>query len=583
MFKEQSLFDGCKDISEQNQKVSAKPNSLVVTHSELLKEWDYEKNNKLGIFPNEVTCGSDKKVWWKCSKGHSWNTRISHRSNGIGCPICANRQVCAGYNDLMTTNQKLAKEWNYEKNEDLLPTMVIAGSHKKVWWRCNKGHEWQASIVNRVRGRGCPYCSNKKVLVGYNDLATLNPNLAKEWDYEKNGNLLPTQVTCSSGKKVWWKCSKGHKWQAIISNRKKGVGCPKCSSDKQTSFAEQAIYYFLDMIYPNEVKNRYKFKDDEGFFEADIYLSNFNTVIEYDGAYWHKDKKEKDFEKECRFIKMGIKFIRVAEHNCNKVIKNCIFYDYRKNCDKNLTWAIQELFLMLNVSNLFVNVSAFRNKILEFSRKNDIKNSLSIINPKLAKEWNYEKNGNLKPTMFTCGSNEKVWWKCNKGHEWQSTINSRAFFGIGCPICSNHKVLVGFNDLATLKPNLVKEWNYEKNGDLLPSMFTCGSKEKVWWKCNRNHEWLASISERCYGTNCPVCTNRVALAGFNDLATLRPDLAKEWNYEKNEDSLPTQFVCGSGKKVWWKCGNGHEWQAVIKSRVKGNGCPNCAKMKRKKQ
>ena len=565
-----------------NNQILAGYNDLATLNPDLAKEWNYEKNGDL--LPTMVTCGSSKKVWWKCNKGHEWQCRINHRNNNIGCPYCSGRYVITGFNDLQTINPDLAKEWNHEKNGDLLPTMVMAGSHKKVWWKCNKGHEWQTSISNRVKNRGCPICSNKKVLAGYNDLATLNPDLVKEWNYEKNGDLLPTMVTCSSGKKVWWKCDKGHEWQAIISNRKKGVGCPKCVADKQTSFPEQAIYYFLNMYFSGEVKNRFKeLKDERGFIEADIYLPKQKIVIEYDGAYWHKNKQEKDLEKEFRVKAMGNNFIRIVEHNKNKVIDNCILYNCRKNRDDNLTWAICELFSMLNISNLFVNVSVFRDKILEFCHTNEIKNSFAIINPDLAKEWNYEKNGSLKPTMFTCGSNEKVWWKCSKGHEWKASIDSRTTFGIGCPICANRIALSGYNDLATLKPDLVKEWNYEKNDKLLPTQVTCGTRRKVWWKCSKGHEWQASISERCHGTNCPVCANRVVLTGFNDLATLNPDLAKEWNYEKNGSLLPTQVIAGSVKKVWWKCNKGHEWRAIVRSRVRGNGCPECAKMKRKKK
>ena len=105
---------------------------------------------------------------------------------------------------------------------------MLSNSGKKVWWKCEKGHEWQARISHRNKGIGCPYCSGKKVLQGYNDLATINPELAKEWNCEKNGNLKPEDFTANSGKKVWWKCEKGHEWKATIANRNRGRGCPIC-------------------------------------------------------------------------------------------------------------------------------------------------------------------------------------------------------------------------------------------------------------------------------------------------------------------------------------------------------------------
>ena len=134
---------------------------------------------------------------------------------------------------MQTVNPTLANEWNYEKNNGLTPIDVMPNSGKKVWWICSKGHEWQSSIDHRNNGCGCPYCSGGKVLNGYNDLQTVNPTLAKEWNYEKNNGLTPADVMPNSNKKVWWKCSKGHEWQATIGNRNKGRGCPYCSGRKK--------------------------------------------------------------------------------------------------------------------------------------------------------------------------------------------------------------------------------------------------------------------------------------------------------------------------------------------------------------
>ena len=180
-----------------------------------------------------VTVNSGKKVWWKCKNGHEWQAIIRNRNYGNDCPICASQKELKGYNDLATINPLLVKEWNYEKNGDLKPDMVMANSGKKVWWICHKGHEWEASIINRNRGTGCPYCSGRKAIIGYNDLATINPQLAKEWNYEKNGDLKPNMVMANSGKKIWWKCSKcGYEWETKIFNRSYGKGCPTCKKNK---------------------------------------------------------------------------------------------------------------------------------------------------------------------------------------------------------------------------------------------------------------------------------------------------------------------------------------------------------------
>jgi len=206
----------------------SKERSLAFLDPELAKEWDYEKNYPL--MPEDFARYSNKKAWWKCKNKHIWEATISHRSNGSGCPCCSGRKVHSG-NCLATVNFKLAKEWNYKKNKEITPKDIVAGSHKKVWWKCKKGHEWLAIIKSRNSGRGCPYCNGKKVYKD-NCLATMNPKLSKEWNYNKNGKLTPESMFCHSNKKVWWKCSNGHEYNATVGNRSSGSSCPYCAGQK---------------------------------------------------------------------------------------------------------------------------------------------------------------------------------------------------------------------------------------------------------------------------------------------------------------------------------------------------------------
>lgn len=121
------------------------------------------------------------------------------------------------------------------------------GSNRKVWWVCEKGHEWQATVRSRVSGAGCPVCSNRKILPGYNDLATLHPELVKQWEFAKNGDLKPDQIGCGYDRKVWWICSEGHIWRAAVANRAlpgyKHTGCPVCAG--RTSIKNKQEYYHM--------------------------------------------------------------------------------------------------------------------------------------------------------------------------------------------------------------------------------------------------------------------------------------------------------------------------------------------------
>ena len=549
-----------------------KEKQYVSDNAQLMAKWNWEKNNELKFDPNALTLGSNKKVWWKCSKGHEWQARIADRRNGNGCPYCSGRYTIKGENDLQTVNPSLTKEWYYEKNTDLTPADVLPNSNKKVWWKCSKGHEWQAIINARSNGRGCPYCAGQKVIKGHNDLQTSNPTLAQEWNHEKNLGLTPVDVMPNSDKKVWWRCNKGHEWQATIGNRNRGNGCPVCNSECQTSFPEYAIVYYLKK-YGLDVLHSYRGRG----YELDIYIPSKKTAIEYDGYFWHKSKKKNDLDKNLKCQKDGIKLYRIRE-DLPLLNDSSIDYVVQKN-QKSLSKILEDI--LSKIAGTKVDIDIERDAIhienlREFTEK---ENSLLFSNSEIAKEWNYEKNANIKPENFSANSNKKVWWKCNKGHEWQATIASRNNKS-GCPICAGQKVLKGYNDLQTVNPKLAKEWNYERNNRLTPEDVMPNSIKKAWWKCSHGHEWEATIGSRNSGNGCPYCSGRFAIKGKNDLYTVNPTLANEWNYEKNNGLTPADFLPNSGKKVWWKCSEGHEWQATVNHRSNGTNCPICRKRKK---
>ena len=214
-------------------------NDLATTRPDVLTKWDFEKNTELT--PKDVTEFSHKKVWWKCEKGHSWQARVQSvtmlKDGASGCPCCNGLAAAKGETDLATLRPDLAAQWCYEKNE-LTPEEVTPGSKRKVFWQCEKGHTWEAVISARtgVERSGCPYCSGKAFLSGFNDLATMRPDVAAEWNYEKNEDLTPRFIKYTSREeKVWWKCAEGHEWQTTVYARtkKNGTNCPICSRKKK--------------------------------------------------------------------------------------------------------------------------------------------------------------------------------------------------------------------------------------------------------------------------------------------------------------------------------------------------------------
>lgn len=171
-------------------------------------------------------------------------------------------------------------------------------------------------------------------------------------------------------------------------------------------------------------------------------------------------------------------------------------------------------------------------------------------NPKLMLQWDFEKNKGLDPSQITGGSEKKAWWKCGHGHSWIARISSR--YVSGCPYCTGKKAWPGFNDIPTTHPHIADEWDYEKNSGLKPEDFTAASNKKVWWNCRRGHSWLAMINKRKCGRGCPYCAGRKLLVGFNDLVTTHSLIAVQWDYNKNDDARPEQFMAGSNTRAWWK-------------------------------
>ena len=421
----------------------------------------------------------------------------------------------------MKIDDKLLKEWNYEKN-NLSPNNFSAHSNKKVWWKCSVcNYEWVTSINSRTYGTQCPMCADKKryetrnvkLVKKVGSLEDNCPEIAAEWDYELNLDLLPSQVTKSSNKKVWWKCKNNHKWEATIAGRvSQGTGCPYCSGRRVLSGFND-----LKTKCPDIASEWHNIKN-ASLLPEHVTSSSKKKV-------WWKCSK-------CNYEWEAVIYSRKAGRGCPVCSKRKIvegINDFAKSC------------------------------------------------PDLLLEWDYEKNTSIEPSRIAPNSGEKVWWKCKNGHSWKAKLSNRVSLNRGCPYCSGSLPIVGENDLATLAPQLVSEWNIEKNGKHLPSEYKYQSNKKVWWKCKNGHDFCASISSRTlHNSGCPYCGNKQVLVGFNDLMTTNPTLASEWDSEKNLDLTPKDITEGSDMNVWWKCSNGHSWQARVYSRGKdGTGCPVC--------
>jgi len=551
---------------------------------QLLKEWDHSKNGD--VTPQTVTSGSGFRAWWKCSIcEREWSAFVYHRVYGADCTCQQNIKIgnsnrakhVAKSGSLTQNNPKLASEWNYDKNYVLNPDEVTSGSGQLVWWKCKNGHEWEATVNSRNRGNGCPYCSGR-IATKETSLKIVNPMLSSEWHPIKNGDLTPYDILPNSTKSTCWLCNSGHEWKAKVAYRNNGVGCPICQAESKTSFPEQAILFYLKQYFTTE--SRATIED----CEIDIFLNEYNIGIEYDGMFYHSfdSSQNREKRKNSKLRKAGIRLIRIKEVNVPQEndFANLMMYcvvdrdqKYISNIVKVLITWICKICNLDNNFQLDIDIADDRQAIFEQYIQSKKENSLTFHNPEAAKLWDYEKNYPLTPENISFASNKLFWWKCSLGHSWEASVNS-INRRPNCPYCSRQRVSE-LNSLQAKNTTLAGEWHYEKNGMITPSDISIKSHNKVWWKCPNGHVYKASVAARSIGNDCPYCSHH-RVTKETSLQAVNPTLAAEWHPTKNQKLIPSNVLPYSGKKVWWKCSMGHEWQATVSNRSCGRNCAYCS-------
>jgi hypothetical protein len=547
------------------RKVSS-TNNLEYCFPEITKFWSPENTSK----PEQVIARSGKQYLWKCENGHEW--RASPNSlvrKKFPCPECQHegrgdglRRATDTFN-LVTEFPRVAKQW-HSKNRKA-PSFYMPRSNDKVWWQCERGHEWEASIDSRTRGNGCPYCAGKKPSSEYN-FATLHPELLSQWDHSKNPKS-PSLYLPQSNKPVWWKCERGHEWQAPVYRRTGGAGCPSCTN--QTSKNELRIYTELAAVFAN-VLHRQKLDG----VEVDVYLPDFRLAIEYDGKFWHHELAQKDQLKHDHLASLGVKLLRVREAPLPKLQAHDIIIPMGSFLNKG---TMDQLVSLFDPGSAYLKEVQFvAEKIyltyLEFFPSPFPENSLAKVNPELAKEWHPHKNSPLTPENFTQSAKPKVWWQCSHGHEWKAAIYSRNIGGHSCPYCSGFRATKETN-MAITHPQLALLFHPTKNGDLSPETVKAGTGIRLWWQCHCGHEWQQT-GDKLSKVKTEPCSR------CRSLNVKRPDIAAMWHPTMNGSLTPTEVPFGSCVNRWWQCqrNSDHTWRASPNNMTKPDRktfCPSC--------
>ena len=229
--------------------------------------------------------------------------------------------------------------------------------------------------------------------------------------------------------------------------------------------------------------------------------------------------------------------------------------------------------------------------------------NLAEKRPDLAQQWIQERNGDVTPESVPAGSDFRVAWRCGKccercrkPHEWHATVSHRCLGGTGCPMCSG-RILCRCQSVAELRPDLLKQWHYERNRGINPETLRCSSRRKVFWTCKAHGPWSAGIDDRVHlGTECPICAWEERRGCSHPKRGLVkddfPDVWRQIHRSRNEGIHVSSLTCGSHKKLVWLCQENkesrlegckceHAWKAWVHNRCakvkrRQAGCPFCS-------
>lgn len=605
--------------------------SLLEVAPSVAATWHPTKNAPLG--PEDVPAMSNTLRWWQCEEGHEWETAPSHRAGkrASGCPFCTG-QVATAETSLAARYPLIAAEWHPTLNGELTPETVMPSSNMKIWWQCLDGHDYDSLPGNRTRnGNGCPYCAGKRVGYG-NDLATLSPELAAEWDYEKNAPVKPSEVTTGGAAKFWWLCEQRHSWQTTIHSRRGlGTGCPQCWYGWRRSLPEISLQYELGHVLPEPVVGDTEVRTSTGAWHVDVLCAGLRIIVEYDGSFWHDEVLERDTRKTQDLISNGWLVVRVRQAPLPMVGPWDVAGEVKDPDTFNMTVQVLDQILAAAegapVSHpAHEHLAVLRERVRAYQADgvaqafNEAKlaltegrincprptssglprplmpgQSLAEKSPETAAEWHPELNNGLTACDVANGRNAKAWWRCSMcGTDWEANINSRTrAHSVGCPGCAQKRASLPKpgQSLADLHPAIAAEWHPAKNHPLTGQDVTPGSKQRIWWHCSLcGEDWETAVSTRMKHKNvgCPSCgwarrgAEHAKAAPGQSLADLFPDVAAQWHPDRNGLLLPEVVKPQSNASVWWRCAGGHEWQTGVCNRTRSDhptGCPDCYELR----
>jgi len=568
--------------------IKIKTQNLATEYPDVAADWHPSKNNNLT--PYNVSPGSHKIVFWKCSKNpeHEWQQEIRNRTVKCksGCPYCDGR-LASPENNLEVHFPDIAKEWHPTKNGELTPRDVTYGSHRKVWWKClkNTSHEWQAKICNRTKklgGTGCNYCASKKASPEWN-LEVVYPEIAKQLHPTLNGNINPKELLPNSGKKVWWLCplNPKHVWKATIDSRTKesarDKGCPFCSG-KQVLPEES-----FGALYPEKAKEWHPTKNGS--------LTPYDVSAGSHKRVWWKclicNNEHPSRVKDKVKAAVGCPSCSLTTTTSNiefriytelKTIFDKVEHKNR-NYGKEIDIYIPKYKLAIEYDSLYYHKDRIERDIKKHTILNRKGlNLLRIIDDKsfklydtdiLIKKYRINSPGLIIDILLGIQKVVQLDQKDNrevKDYIAENKLRSNEEF-----VETLRKWYEGY-PIKTLDkeyPEIAKLWDYNKNYPYTPDIIHPGTNERYYFKCKNGHSTLRLPLLLIKGHGCNKCylQSKGQPANIKEsFGYLYPNKASYWDYEKNGKLTPFMVKANSDRQIWLTHPEtGESWKTRVRS------------------
>lgn len=543
-------------------------NDLLTTYPQIKDIWDYSRNEKR---PEDIF-NTNHDIWnFKCEKGHHYTATVDQlKSNDFRCLICTNTKLDPAVNSLQAVKPELSKEW---ADPDVSADDVLCTSGYSALWKCPKcGGTYRWAVNDREVGDdSCPYCRNARLLDGFNDLASVEPQLAEEWDTEANGRG-PETILRTARQSAFWICPKCHgQYQFPVYARQPGDdACPYCNQGR--------VLEGYNDLATTDPELAEEWADDRR--PASSVTKDFSYMALWKcpncgGTYHYPVNQRQIGDDSCPYCNRGslLSGFNDLKTTDPELAKEWADEKPVETIRKNTSyWAKWRCPVCHGIYSAPVRDREVGDDSCPYCNKGAVLegfNDLAATDPELAEEWADERSVHTVTKNHTY----RAVWKCPTcGGTYHCPVDQRQVGDDACPYCSGKQVRAGVNDLATTDPELAKEWADERPVETMRKSLAYIAQ----WKCHKcGGLYVYAVNQRQAGDDaCPYCSGKRALAGFNDLATTDPELAKEWADERPVESV----MKNAFYEARWKCPVCHGiYTASVRDRQVGDdACPYCS-------